>query len=65
LADLTNILSSENVNITRVESYSPGSDRPAAVEMTLEVVDVKQLQRIIAAMKRVPEVREVARSTRS
>jgi (p)ppGpp synthase/HD superfamily hydrolase len=32
--------------------------------MTLEVIDVKQLQRIIAAMKRVPEVREVSRGAR-
>jgi len=65
LADLTNILSGESVNITKVESHSPGPNHPAVVEMTLEVVDVKQLQRIIAAMKRVPEVREVSRGARA
>jgi GTP pyrophosphokinase len=64
LADLTNILSGENVNITRVESHSPGANRPAVIEMTLQIVDVKQLQRIIAAMNKVSEVREVTRSNR-
>jgi GTP pyrophosphokinase len=64
LADLTNILSGENVNITRVESHSPGSSRPAVIEMTLQIADVKQLQRIMAAMNKVSEVREVTRSNR-
>ena len=64
LADLTNIVSNEKVNITRVESFSP-RNRPAVIEMTMEISDLKQLQRIMAAMGRVSEVREVTRSNRA
>jgi len=64
LNDLTGILSDENVNIVAVESHSERTS-PALIELRLEIQDVSQLERIMAAMRRVPDVREVTRSYRA
>jgi len=62
LAQLTEILSGEDVNIRRVEARS--DDRlvdAAVVEMTVEVRDKKQLERVVSTMRRVPGVRDIER----
>ena len=65
LNDITGILSGEQVNITRVESHSgSGLDRPAWINITLELADVTQLERIMARIRTLPYVREVSRSAR-
>jgi GTP diphosphokinase / guanosine-3',5'-bis(diphosphate) 3'-diphosphatase len=64
LNDLTGILSSENVNIVAVESRSDRTS-PALIELRVEIQDVSQLERIMKAMRRVPDVREVTRSYRT
>jgi GTP pyrophosphokinase len=64
LNDLTGILSDEKVNIVAVESRSDRAS-PALIELRLEIQDVRQLERIMAAMRRIPDVREVTRSYRT
>jgi GTP pyrophosphokinase len=64
LNDLTNIISDENINITALESRSTGSKHPVIIELTVEIANLEQLQRIMSAMNRVPDVREVTRSRR-
>jgi GTP pyrophosphokinase len=64
LNDLTGILSDEKVNIVAVESRSDRTS-PALIELRLEIQDVRQLERIMAAMRRIPGVREVTRSYRT
>jgi len=62
LNDLTNVLTNESVNISSVESRTNNAKGNAIIEMTIAVGDVKQLDRIVAAMQRVPDVRHVMRS---
>ena len=64
LNDLTNILTQEEVNISSVESRAATAKGPAVVEMTIAVNDVAQLDRIMASMRRVPDVHEVSRGHR-
>lgn len=62
LNQLTQILFDEEINIRSVEAR--GDDRridSAVVEMTIEVRDQKQLNRIVSAMRRVPGVRDIER----
>jgi (p)ppGpp synthase/HD superfamily hydrolase len=47
-----------------VESRSDRAS-PALIELRLEIQDVRQLERIMAAMRRIPDVREVTRSYRT
>ena len=66
LADLSGVVSSENVNISSVESHTKKekSGLLATVEMMLEIHNVSQLDRVIAGMKSIPGVRDVRRSRR-
>jgi GTP pyrophosphokinase len=64
LNDLTNVLTDESVNISSVETRTNDSKGNALIEMTVAVGDVKQLDRIVAAMQRVSDVRHVSRSPR-
>ena len=62
LNDLTKILSDENSNIRSLEAKQDTSWGGAAVvDMTIEVRDNKQLQRIVSAMRRISGVHEVQR----
>ncbi|MBM3745890.1 MAG: bifunctional (p)ppGpp synthetase/guanosine-3',5'-bis(diphosphate) 3'-pyrophosphohydrolase [Acidobacteria bacterium] len=62
LNDLTKILSDENSNIRSLDARQDSSWGGAAVvDMTVEVHDNKQLQRLVAAMRRVSGVHEVQR----
>ena len=60
LAELTGILSDDNTNISSVEA-STQTGRGAMIEMTLEVQNMKQLERILAGMRRISGVRDVER----
>ncbi len=65
LNDITGILSQEQVNITRVDSRSgAGPDHPAWINLTVELSNMEQLDRITAGIRRLPYVREVSRSAR-
>jgi GTP pyrophosphokinase len=62
LNQLTQILFDDNVNIRSVEAHADDRNFDSAlVEMTIEVRDKKQLERLVQAMRRVPGVRDVER----
>jgi len=60
LNDVTSILTGDKTNITSIEARTEAG-RNAVIEMTLEVQNMKQLERILSAMRRVPGVRDVER----
>ena len=60
LNEVTSILSNDNTNIASIEAKSD-TDRSAMIEMTLEVGNMKQLERILGAMRRISGVRDVER----
>jgi len=60
LNDLTSILSTDNTNISSVEARADAG-HDAVIEMTLEVGNMKQLERILGAMRRISGVRDVER----
>lgn len=63
LNQLTQILFDESVNIRSVEAHADEKKLGSAVvEMTIEVRDKKQLERLVQAMRRVPGVRDVERT---
>ncbi len=62
LNQLTQILFDEDVNIRSVEAHADERNFDSAmVEMTIEVRDKKQLERIVSAMRRVSGVRDIER----
>jgi GTP pyrophosphokinase len=60
LNDLTSILSTDNTNISSVEARTD-TGRGAIIEMTVEIGNMKQLERILGAMRRISGVRDVER----
>ena len=62
LAQITSILSSENTNIRSLEARTETSpaDR-ALIEMTVDVRDKKQLEKLVSAMRRISGIRDVER----
>jgi GTP pyrophosphokinase len=64
LHQLTTILASENTNVRSLEAktdFTKGGDS-ASVEMTVDVRDKKQLEKLCSAMRRVSGVRDVERT---
>ena len=62
LNQLTQILFDEEVNIRSVEAHADEKQFDSAVvEMTVEVRDKKQLERVVSAMRRVSGVRDIER----
>ena len=62
LNQLTQILFNDEINIRSVEAH--GGDRElesAVIEMTIDVRDKKQLERLVSAMRRVSGVRDIER----
>jgi GTP pyrophosphokinase len=60
LTELTSVLSTENSNIRSLEART--SDRDGAVvDMTVEVRDKKQLERIVTTMRRINGIRDIER----
>jgi len=62
LAQITSILSNENTNIRSLEARTENgpADR-ALVEMTVDVRDKKQLEKLVSAMRRISGIRDVER----
>ncbi len=60
LSELTAVLFHENSNIRSLEARSTEREG-AVVEMTIEVRDKKQLERIVSAMRRIPGIRDIER----
>jgi GTP pyrophosphokinase len=64
LHQLTTVLANENTNVRSLEAktdFSQGNDA-ASVEMTVDVRDKKQLEKLCSAMRRISGVRDVERT---
>jgi GTP diphosphokinase / guanosine-3',5'-bis(diphosphate) 3'-diphosphatase len=64
LHQLTSILSDESSNIRSLEARGDEkrNDESAVIDITMEVRDKKQLERVITAFRRIPGVRDIERS---
>ena len=60
LSDLTGILSSEGLNIAKIESRGEKADRPIAIDLIVEVSNAEQIERVSRTINRLPYVREVS-----
>src|ERR1700720_309995 len=58
---LTSVLSDENTNIRSLEAKTETDHNGGIVEMTVDVKDKKQLEKLVAAMRRISGVRDVER----
>ena len=61
LNQLTSVLSDENTNIRSLEAKGDLDQSGGVVEMTVDVRDKKQLEKLVAAMRRISGVRDVER----
>ncbi|MGD0500466.1 MAG: bifunctional (p)ppGpp synthetase/guanosine-3',5'-bis(diphosphate) 3'-pyrophosphohydrolase [Bryobacteraceae bacterium] len=61
LNQLTSVLSDENTNIRDLEARGDADQGGGVVEMTVDVRDKKQLEKLVAAMRRLSGVRDVER----
>jgi len=61
LNQLTSVLSNENTNIRSLEARGETEHDGGVVEMTVDVRDKKQLEKLVAAMRRISGVRDVER----
>jgi GTP diphosphokinase / guanosine-3',5'-bis(diphosphate) 3'-diphosphatase len=63
LNQLTSVLFAEQSNIRTLEARSDGkrTDDGAVIDMTVEIRDKKQLERVVAAIRRISGVRDVER----
>jgi GTP pyrophosphokinase len=61
LNQLTGVLSSENTNIRSLEAKGATDQTGGVVEMTVDVRDKKQLEKLVASMRRISGVRDVER----
>jgi GTP pyrophosphokinase len=64
LAEISARVSDINTNITNMEART-GQDQQARIEMTVEIKDVKHLERVIRSIKRVEGVLGVERAARA
>jgi GTP pyrophosphokinase len=63
LNQLTSILSAESSNIRSLEARTDASrqDEAAIVDITMDVRDKKQLDRLVNSFRRIPGVRDIER----
>jgi GTP diphosphokinase / guanosine-3',5'-bis(diphosphate) 3'-diphosphatase len=61
LNQLTSVLSDDNTNIRSLEAKTEMDQDGGVVEMTVDVRDKKQLERLVASMRRISGVRDVER----
>jgi len=61
LNQLTSVLSNENTNIRSLEAKTGADHDGGVVEMTVDVRDKKQLEKLVSAMRRISGVRDVER----
>jgi GTP pyrophosphokinase len=61
LNQLTSVLSAEDTNIRTLEARGETDHDGGVVEMTVDVRDKKQLEKLVAAMRRISGVRDVER----
>ena len=61
LNQLTTALVNEQTNIRSLEARTDGAPDAAVIDMTLEVRDKKQLERVVSAIRRISGVRDIER----
>ena len=61
LNQLTSVLSNENTNIRSLEAKTEVDHDGGVVEMTVDVRDKRQLEKLVSAMRRISGVRDVER----
>ena len=61
LNQLTTVLVNEQTNIRSLEARTDGGPDAAVIDMTVEVRDKKQLERVISAMRRISGIRDIER----
>ncbi len=61
LNQLTSVFSDDNTNIRSLEAKTETDNDGGVVEMTVDVRDKKQLERLVASMRRISGVRDVER----
>jgi GTP pyrophosphokinase len=61
LSQITTALFNEQTNILSLETHGGESDGGAVIDMTLEVKDKRQLERVGSAIRRIPGVRDIER----
>ena len=61
LNQLTSVLSDENTNIRNLEAKTALEHDGGVVEMTVDIRDKKQLEKLVSAMRRISGVRDVER----
>ena len=63
LAEISAKVSDINTNITTMEART-GDDRQARIDMTVEISDVKHLQKVIKSLRSIAGVVDVERASR-
>ena len=61
LNQLTTVLVNEQTNIRSLEARTDGGPDAAVIDMTVEVRDKKQLERVVSAMRRISGIRDIER----
>jgi guanosine-3',5'-bis(diphosphate) 3'-pyrophosphohydrolase len=61
LSQITTALFNEQTNILSLETHGSETDGGAVIDMTLEVKDKRQLERVISAIRRISGVRDIER----
>ncbi len=63
LKDITQILSNERINISRSSSRTNTKDHTVIVNLTLEVLDIEQLNRTLEKINQLPHIVECGRTS--
>jgi len=61
LSQITTALFTEQTNILSLETHGSETDGGAVIDMTLEVKDKRQLERVVSAIRRISGVRDIER----
>jgi GTP pyrophosphokinase len=64
LTEISGIVTNDHCNIRHAEAHSDPSSGRARIELVFDVQGLKQLDRILAAIKKVPDVHSVTRRLR-
>ena len=64
LTQISGIIANHHCNIRSAEARTDPSDSTAVIELIFDVQEIKQLEHIVAALKKVADVRDVSRRLR-
>jgi GTP pyrophosphokinase len=62
LADVSSTIAGINTNITNVEARGAGDDQRGRIDMTVEIRDVKHLEKVMKSLRGVEGVLDVERA---